>query len=232
VPFGTHQLTATYQPSGGFDASTSATVTQTVVPAFTGPTASSAVQSMAGITGGNSEGWFCTLRSAAWVPLSTVTDTLPSGSLLPYGLFTYRIDACGYAGLTFGTPPAGFHPVQQLVLQFSQPLPPTAVFAAFGPTRDNATPHWYTLPTQVDGVAMHISLGDGDPGDDDLTLNGIIAGKGGVVLLMDAAPIPATSMGALAALILLMGAAAQGYFGRATRPGKRDRKTYRRRNVL
>jgi Bacterial Ig-like domain (group 3) len=231
VPFGTHQLTATFQPSGGFDASISATVPQTVVPAFTLPTVIGAVQSMVGITGGDSEGWFCTLRSAAWVPVSTIAGTLPSVSLLPYGLFSYRIDTCAYAGLMFDPPPAGFHPVQQLVLQFSQALPPTAVFVAFGPTRGNATPHWYALPTQVDGATMRVTLGDGDPGDDDLTLNGIIAGKGAIAVSIDPAPIPATSIGTIAALTLLIGAALLGRFGRVVRPGKYHVKTHRRRDV-
>ena len=207
APFGTHQLTAVYQP-GQYDRSTSAPIAQTVATAFTGPTAVGGVQTMVGVTGGYVEGaWNCTLRSASWGPVSNVTTSLPDGMALPYGVFQYQIDACGYSGL-IGVPPGGWHAVQMLVLQFSQPLPQNAVFMAFGPSTGNPAPHWYALPTTVTGNTMSVTLGDGDPGDDDLEINGVIAGKGAVAVIVDPAAIPATSRLALLALtaVIVLGA--------------------------
>lgn len=202
--FGTHQLTAVYQP-GQYDRSTSVPIAQTVAPGFTGSTAVGGVQTMAGVTGVYADGgWICTLRNASWGPVSDVTTSLPDGIALPYGVFHYQIDTCGYNGLMFDPPPAGWHAVQMLVLQFSQLLPQNAVFMAFGPSASDPAPHWYALPTTVTGNTMSVTLGDGDPGDDDLKINGAIAGKGAVAVIVDPAAIPATSRLALLALTALI----------------------------
>lgn len=200
APFGTHQFTAVYQP-GEYDRSTSAPIAQTVTPGFTGYTAVGGVQTMAGVTGGYVDGvWSCTLRNASWGPVSSVATSPPNGMVLPYGVFHYQIDTCS-SDYGFLNP---WHAAQTLVLQFSQSLPQNAVFMAFGPSAKDPAPHWYALPTSVTGNTMRITLGDGDPGDDDLRINRVIAGKGAVGIIVDAEAIPATSNLSLLALTALI----------------------------
>jgi hypothetical protein len=216
APFGTHQLTAIFQP-GEYDPSRSTPIAQTVTPAFTGPTAVGGVQTMVGVTGRSADGaWHCTLRAASWGPVSNVTTSAPFGMTVPFGMFHYRIDTCEYSG-AIGVPPGGWHATQTLVLQFSRTLPQNAVFAAFGPSSSNHAPHWYTLPTIVAGNTMSVAVGDGDAGDDDLAINGVIAGVGAVAFIGDAEAIPATSSFALFALAALITLATLMVLGAAAR---------------
>ena len=65
------------------------------------------------------------------------------------------------------------------------PLPLSTEYWKYGPTADNATPHWYPLPmATVAGNAITFEITDGGLGDDDLTVNGTIVDQGGPAILV------------------------------------------------
>jgi hypothetical protein len=179
-PFGDHQLTASYEGDTGYESSTSAPKTLIVAPESTIPTATQAGQSLVGTTGGVLDGWSCALDNPTWQSIAAVGTAASSAPYdFPYGLLRYRLDQCFYGSPIFLAPPPLF---QVLVIELPAPLPLGTVFVNYGPTRDNLMPHWYELPAQVDGATVRISLRDSDPGDDELTTYGVIAGLGGPAL--------------------------------------------------
>ena len=205
LPFGSYQITAEYQPAQGrYDASHSASLTQTIVPQFILPTADASVLSRIGRTDSHEPfDWYCTLRDAEWVPTASVTATLPPGGVAPLGILRYRIDDCqdntGWGG----------YATQKLVIQFSKPLPRTSRFVAFGPTYANPSPHWYPVDSEWNGDQIVVIVSDGGNGDDDYAIGGVIAGKIALIQLAEAAPIPGMSAGAVAALVVLIGVSAR-----------------------
>ena len=97
-------------------------------------------------------------------------STPPHEYVFPFGLMSFRADNCGAGqGVDF-------------VIDYPQPLPPTAVFWRFGPTPDNRAAHWYPMTDATfSGTQVHFHVVDGGLGDDDLTANGSIAALGGVM---------------------------------------------------
>ncbi len=49
----------------------------------------------------------------------------------------------------------------------------------YGPTPDDGTDHWYSIPVEVTEASLSFELVDGGLGDDDLTANGSIVDQGG-----------------------------------------------------
>jgi hypothetical protein len=61
-------------------------------------------------------------------------------------------------------------------------LPPTAQWWSFGPTFDNATPHWYPIPSAVSGNRISFTVTDGKGGDVELVADGSVKSFGMVVI--------------------------------------------------
>jgi hypothetical protein len=61
------------------------------------------------------------------------------------------------------------------------PLPPGTRYWKWGPTPDQATPHWYEMPATISGDTVRFSITDGGLGDDDFALgpNGTVIDAGG-----------------------------------------------------
>ncbi len=109
----------------------------------------------------------------------------------------------------------------RVTVQYTQPVPPGAVYLKYGPSPDGlgcsganacAQPHWYALPGATfaaNGLGVTFTLTDGGAGDSDGLADGQITDPGLPVLLA-AAPsgvqgIPALSPWALVLLVALLG---------------------------
>lgn len=110
----------------------------------------------------------CTFtRSAFIASIPGAVPATPVGVVFPHGLLDAAIGGC--------SPGAAVN----LTTFYPRPLTAPTQFWKWGPTPDDATPHWYVLPALVDGASATITITDGGLGDDDLTANGTIVLRGG-----------------------------------------------------
>jgi hypothetical protein len=89
-------------------------------------------------------------------------------------------------------------------MEFASPLPPGTKYLKYGPTPDNHSPHWYEVPSTVQGNTIESTVTDGGLGDDDLIANGTIVDQGGPAVPSNATAVPALSLTALGALLLCL----------------------------
>jgi len=172
------------------------TITPRPTPQFSGYTTTGSGLATLRITGGGPtcgivRGQFIAAQGNAASP----SVAPPPGLSFPAGLLGFVTGGC--------TPGATVN--FELVLP--APLPPGTTYWKFGPTADNRTPHWYSIPVTIVGASVFFSIVDGGMGDDDLTANGTIADAGGPAIpaaAVAASPIPALSALWLAALALAM----------------------------
>ncbi|MCZ7397946.1 MAG: hypothetical protein O8C59_05530, partial [Candidatus Methanoperedens sp.] len=101
------------------------------------------------------------------VNLSDIPESPPEGVNLYYGLFRFNV-----TGLLPGSSAT-------MILVFPDNLPPSTIYWKYGATTTNISPHWYTIPSTINGKSLTIMLTDGGQGDDDLTVNGLIKDDGG-----------------------------------------------------
>jgi hypothetical protein len=139
-------------------AAASATGTGTINACFTG--------------GGNS----CTYSVSQFVALSgAAAASAPAGVGFPQGLFNFTTSGCT-AGST-----------QNFTITYPQPVPAGTQYWKYGPSPAGyncsgagcASPHWYVLPSVVNGNTISFNITDGGVGDDDLAANGGIVDQGG-----------------------------------------------------
>jgi S-layer protein (TIGR01567 family) len=119
-----------------------------------------------------------TVENLTAVNVSDIPEPPPAGANLYYGLFRFNI-----TGLT----PGGS---ANITLTFSDNLPAGTTYWKYGANATNTTPHWYTIPSTINGNELTIMLTDGGDGDDDLAANGNIRDDGGpsippAVILID-----------------------------------------------
>jgi uncharacterized repeat protein (TIGR01451 family) len=125
-------------------------------------------------------------------PQSPPPGTAPQGVEFPHGLVSFTLgEAC----------PAGF--TMSFSWQLPANLPPSTHFWKYGPTPGDPTPHWYVLPSVVDGDTVTFAVTDGGLGDDDLTANGTIVDQGGPGVPVGA-PIPVVSPTSVVLLVVLL----------------------------
>jgi hypothetical protein len=135
----------------------------------------------------------CTLSNSQLLPPPPGADPVPPttpgpGVAFPHGLVAFTLTGC--------TPGA------TVTVTITYPEPITGlVYWTFGPTADDATPHWYTLPATVAGNTVSFTITDGGLGDADLTVNGTIVDPSGIGSLPP--PIPTLSPPMLLALLSL-----------------------------
>jgi hypothetical protein len=96
-----------------------------------------------------------------------IPETPPSEANLNYGLFRFNI-----TGVIPGDSVT-------LTLTFPEYLPAGTTYWKYGANATNSTPHWYTIPSAINGNQITITLIDGGIGDDDGLVNGIIHDDGG-----------------------------------------------------
>lgn len=130
----------------------------------------------AGTATGSGNGWASLGGTAGWVVDPTQTgfiasggfDSLPAGYLFPHGLFKVRL-INGPVGTA-----------ASVTIHFPAPLPAGTVYWKYGPTQNNATPHWHAYPGAViSGATVTLNLTDGADGDADLLANSVIVDPGG-----------------------------------------------------
>jgi len=173
-----NQYRAVFTNTAGGTTTTAATLTVTTVPGlltFSGNTATgtgTATVTMTTASGGPA----CGFTSGTFVPVSSVPAAPPAGVLFPQGLVNFQIGNCATTGISV-----------TLTLQFPQALPVGTVYWKYGPQVKGAAASWYVLPgTTVVGNQISFTLTDGQLGDDDWTLNGILSDPGGPAI----APAP------------------------------------------
>jgi hypothetical protein len=110
----------------------------------------------------------CMFTGTQFIPLSSVPEPPPGGLTFPHGLFEFALGGGCTAGGTV-----------TLTITYSSALPAGTQYWKYGPTPDNATPHWYVLPAAIVGNTVTLSITDGGLGDDDLAANGVIVDAGG-----------------------------------------------------
>jgi hypothetical protein len=123
----------------------------------------------------------------------------PNGYSFPHGLFNFSTSDCGPgATLTF-------------TVTYPTALPYGTVCYKYGPTSDNPSNHWYTIPATITGNQVTFTIQDGGLGDDDLSANGVVVDAGGpaIPFTATAAPTGVPTLGpwGLAALAGLLGLA-------------------------
>jgi len=129
-----------------------------------------------------STGEECSLADVKNLPIDEA-ENLPEGIDFPYGLFEFGVLDC-LANLDPGSAVAVTIDLPEDV---NQPQGETInTYYKFGPTPDNAEFHWYeflwdgeTGVEEIIGNAIVIYFIDGQRGDDDLDVNGIIIDQGG-----------------------------------------------------
>ncbi len=88
------------------------------------------------------------------------------GYNLPYGVLEFTVERVYLGGQI------------EVTLTFPDPLPEGTSYWKFGPTHEDGTEHWYSVPATIDGNTITYVLTDGENGDDDLAVNGIIVDPG------------------------------------------------------
>ncbi len=141
----------------------------------------------------------------AGVPVLTgaLPATAPVGWQMFSDVLSFTATGCGEGGsLT-------------LTLTYPQALPAGAKLWKWGPTHEDASNHWYTVPATISGQTVTFTLTDGANGDADLSINGSImdpavigvplASPGAVGVV---APVPTLGQWALWLMAMLMAAVA------------------------
>ncbi|MDH5856580.1 ExeM/NucH family extracellular endonuclease [Lampropedia aestuarii] len=139
-------------------------------------------------------------------PAAAMPSTWPANVQFPYQLLAWELEGCATGSSVTVT------------LNLPEPVPANAKYWKYGPTTDNETAHWYTIPfTQTGEQQIQFTIQDGGLGDSDLKANGRIVDPGG--LGVPAAVVPPTGsltpvpvdspwmLGALGAVLAGIGAA-------------------------
>ncbi|MCS4294797.1 putative extracellular nuclease [Comamonas sp. BIGb0152] len=122
----------------------------------------------------------CRLAQAPVAVSAASLGALPQGLSVPYGALQWTATGCAIGGN--GT----------MRIAYPAALPANAKYWKYGPTKANTTPHWYALPSTVNGKELSVQIVDGGDGDDDMVANGQIADPGGAGWLADVPVDPGT----------------------------------------
>jgi hypothetical protein len=169
--------------SGAFDVTTQATRPTS----YTGPTATGTGNATAIVSGGVVG---CGFDAAQFV---SPNGNEPTGISFPHGLFNFTLNGCTPGGAV------------TLNITYPSAIPAGTQYWKYGPTPNNASPHWYTIPSSIAGSTMTFSITDGDTGDDDTTVNGVIVDQGGPGLQAAPTAIPTLSEWGLILLAGMLG---------------------------
>ena len=125
---------------------------------------------------------------------SAVTPTAaPGGLVFPYGMLQFSATDCDVGGSV------------TLVLTYPTALPAQAAYWKWGKTQAQPVPHWYAVPSTVQGNTMTVTIQDGGLGDDDLLANGTItdpAGPGWTLAEGESGVHPVPTLGEWARMLL------------------------------
>jgi autotransporter-associated beta strand protein len=197
---GGRTLVATYAGDGRFAASTSAGEPLQVIAVergFSGATATGTGVFTASFTGG---GTFCTLASAALLPAppgaAPVPPTAPGQEVFAHGLFTFRLEGCDEGASV------------DVTLHYPSVLDTGTRYWKYGPSDEDAEPHWHVYPATIEGRTVTFTVRDGGAGDGDGIADGTITDPGGPAVPAggtgSTVPVPALESWALALLALMM----------------------------
>jgi hypothetical protein len=167
--------------------------TLSILPvSYTAPTATGTGSATATVSGG---GAGCGFSATQFVPAVNP----PAGVIFPQGLFNFTLNGCTPGGTV------------TLNITYPSAVPAGTQYWKYGPTPGNAAAHWYTIPATILGNMMTFSLTDGDTGDDDTTVNGVIVDAGGPGV--QAAQATPTAIPTLSEWCVILLAGMLGVFG-------------------
>ncbi|VVB92403.1 S-layer protein [uncultured archaeon] len=112
------------------------------------------------------------------INVSDIPQAPPEGANLYYGLFRFNITGVGLGGSV------------TLTLTFPDNLPVDTTYWKYGANATNAAPHWYIIPSTINGNTLTLTLTDGVDGDDDLAANGRIRDDSGPSIPQPLPPLP------------------------------------------
>lgn len=140
------------------------------------------------ISGGGPE---CAVAGVEALTVDEVAPQGPPGGVeLPHGLIALELTDCE-AGASV-----------EVTLTLPQPLPEGTEYWKYGPTPEEAEPHWYTVPSTASGATVVFTVTDNGLGDGELgEADGTILDPGGPGT---PAPVPALPTLALALLLALL----------------------------
>ncbi len=101
------------------------------------------------------------------INVSDISEAPPGDANLYYGLFRFNVTGLGLGGSV------------NLTLTFPDILPANTTYWKYGANATDTTPHWYTIPSTINGNKLMITLTDGGDSDDDLAANGRIKDDSG-----------------------------------------------------
>jgi hypothetical protein len=177
----------------------------TVVPfkQFRAPTVPRTGIATVSLDGGGAD---CRFENARLLPAPPGYGSPPAGPApgvrFPHGLLALETSRCAVGAAV------------TVSIDFPASLPRNHAFWRYGPTADNAKPHWYVPAAQSGGSRVTFAIVDGGAGDDDRVANGrivMLGGPGGAPMIAAAPPVevPTLSDAMLALLggLLLLAAA-------------------------
>lgn len=121
----------------------------------------------AGVLTGGGTGCHMADAPVAQPPAAVTPTAAPGGLVFPYGMLRFAATGCDTGGTA------------TLVLTYPEPLPAQAQYWKWGRTLDRQEPHWFVVPSTIQGNTMTVSIQDGGLGDDDLEANGSITDPAG-----------------------------------------------------
>ncbi|MBT8399097.1 MAG: glycoside hydrolase [Rhodothermia bacterium] len=119
-----------------------------------------------------------TLTDVSWGSLAGLPE-VPLDYDFPHGVLDFTVTNVN-AGTSI-----------DVTVIFEEPLPAGTEYFKYGPTLDNVADHWYSVPAVIEGNTITYTITDGQNGDNDLTVNGIIVDPAAPVVFSPA-PAPVT----------------------------------------
>ena len=171
LPFGTWPITVEVGDRFGRLGSGRATTSVTVLPARTVQTATGRGSLR---VGSSDPGYFraagkCAVNAARSIATTSADfpATRPDAVDLPFGAIGLELGNCTWVSTTdFGIQPPPPPIAQRVLLEADEDLPAGTVAWAYGPTPQNALPHWHALRTSITGRFAQFDVTNGSTGDD------------------------------------------------------------------
>ncbi len=132
---------------------------------FTGPTATGSGDATISFTGG---GFQCTFQNVAFVPLDvTAPSAPPIGFVFPHGLVEFTVSGC-IPGSTL-----------DFTIEYPSDLFIHTVYWKYAGSPSSPTPRFFEFPAVLNGNTAQFSITDGQLGDADLFVDGVITDPSG-----------------------------------------------------
>ncbi len=177
--FGTHRVAAEFSGNANTGAATSSMVDISVAPHFEAPLPDGGTLKLAASSPiyNNYKGECDLLARVGTFGAPGWPAQAPPNAKSISALFSTESTNCQWQPICYTLPGQTCltTPVaRRLLVERESDLPPGTVAWAYGPTAENATPHWYELRTAASGRSAYFEVVDGGSGDNATTPDGRI----------------------------------------------------------